>query len=310
MNFPKEKIFQKEEQKAFFRRLFRKVFLDDWLMKLVALGITLGLWLGVTGLREPITTRFNNLTLQPRLSNNFEITNLPNNEIALVITGDKRKIDQIRSENLIVSIDLTDVQAGEQIIQLTPDSINVELPTGVKIIEIQPNKIPVKIETVEEREIPVRAETEGKPAEGFEVYATTVLPQKIRVRAPSSFIKSLEFVSTERINIADRSSDFTAQKVSLNILNPRITTFDTVVDVSFRISEKRIERLYVVSVQTENGEKKASVVLFGAGSILNNLAAESLKIEQIENDSGEKVPQLTLPDEIKDKVEVRKVRIN
>jgi hypothetical protein len=305
-----EKSFQKEEQTAVFRQLFRKIFLEDWLTKLFALGITLALWFGVTGFREPITTRFNSITLQPRLSNNFEITNLPATEVALVISGDRRRIDQIRPENLIVSIDLTNAQSGEQIIQLTPDTINVELPTGVKIIEIQPNKIAVKIEAVEEREIPVRVETEGNLPEGFEIYSTAVLPQNVRVRAPSSFIKSLEFVSTEKINIENRNTDFTAQKIGLNIVNPKVTALDTVVDAVFRIGEKRIERLFLVPVQTDDGEKKVTLILYGTGSLLNNLARESLEIEIFRNDSGELSPKLVRPEEILDKVEIRKIKIN
>ncbi len=291
-------------------KLLRKIFLEDWLTKLFALGITLALWFGVTGFREPITTRFNNLTLQPRLSNDFEITNSPVTEVALVITGDRRKIDEVKPENLIVSIDLTDVKAGEQIVQLTPDSINVALPTGVKVVEIQPNKIAVKIEAVEEREIPVRAETEGSLAEGFEIYNTAVLPQKVRVRAPSSFIKSLEFLSTEKINIDGRQTDFTAQQVKLNIVNPKATTFEAIVDVVFRIGEKRIERLFLVPVQTDGDEKKATVILYGARSVLAGLTLENLKVELVKTETGENSLRLIMPAEIQDKVEIRKLKIN
>lgn len=285
--------------------LLRKIFLEDWLTKLIALGITLALWFGVTGLQKPTTTRFNNVAFQPRLSNNFEITNLPVTEVALVITGDSRKIELIRPANLLVSIDLTEAQAGNQIIQLTPESVNVELPTGVKIVEIQPNKIAVKIEFVEERDINVRAETEGNLAEGFEVYSSTVLPQKVSVRAPSSFIRSLEFVSTEKINIDGRQTDFTAKQVKLNITNPNATVSDAIVDVAFRIGEKRIERLFLVPVKIDDEEKKATVILYGARSILEKIPVENLQIEAVKNDSGNYDLKLILPDELKDRVEIK-----
>lgn len=285
--------------------ILRKIFLEDWLTKLIALGITLALWFGVTGLQKPITTRFNNLAFQPRLSNNFEITNLPVTEVALVITGDSRKIDLIRPENLIVSIDLTEAQAGNQIIQLTPETINVELPTGVKIVEIQPNKIAVKIEFVEERDISVRAETEGNLAEDFEIYGSAVLPQKVRVRAPSSFIRALEFVSTEKINIDGRQTDFTAKQVKLNIANPKATVSDAIVDVVFRIGEKRIERLFSVPVKIDDEEKKAMVILYGARSILEKILVENLQIEVVKTDAGNYDLKLILPDDLKDKVEIK-----
>lgn len=310
MLFPVEKIFRKEQQRTSFARLGRKIFLDDWLTKLVALLVTLALWFGVTGLRAPITTRLNNIALQPRVSNNLEITNSPVTEVSLVITGDRRKIDQIKLENLIVSFDLTDVQAGERIIQLTPETVNVELPTGVKLEEIQPNKIAVKLETVEEREISVRAETEGSVAEGFEIYSQTVIPPKARVRGPSSFIRSLDFVSTEKINLDSRSEDFTARQVPLNVVNPKATALDTVVDVIFRIGEKRIERLFLVPVETENEKKNATVILFGARSLLENIKAENLQVEVIKTETGETSLRLNLPVQLQGNVEIRRLKIN
>jgi hypothetical protein len=309
MLFQTDKFFLKGQQKAFFARLFRKIFLEDWLMKLVALIITLALWFGVTGLREPITTPLKNVALQLRLSNNLDITNEPTTNATLVITGDRRKIDQINSENLIVSVDLTDVQPGEHIIQLTPETVNVELPNGVKLDEIQPNKIAVRLETVVEREIPVRAETEGAVGEGMEVYSTVVTPQKVRVRGPLSSVKSLESISTEKISLDNRQADFTAQQVPLNIVAPKITRLDTVVDVAFRIGEKRIERLFLVPVETDEGVKKVKVILYGARSLFNDLLPENLHIELVKNEAGEIKPRVVLPPNLEGKTEVREAKM-
>ncbi|MCU1288142.1 MAG: DisA protein [Acidobacteria bacterium] len=310
MMFPTEKFALTEPQQAFFKRLFRKIFIEDWLMKLVALIITLALWLGVSGLRAPITTRLSNVVLQPRISNNMEITNTPVTEVALVVTGDSRKIDQIKPENLIVSFDLTDVEASDMIVHLTPENVNVDLPTGVRLEEIQPNKIAIKLETVEEREIPVKAELEGGLPENLEIFSQTVLPAKVRVRGPSSYIKSLDFVPTEKINLENQQSDFTAKQVSLNVSNPKATILDTAVDVVFRIGEKRIERIFLVPLKNEIADQKATVILYGPRSILENINPESLQVEMIKNETGNDSLQLNLPAEIQEQVEIRKLKIN
>jgi hypothetical protein len=318
MSFPSEKFSLNEPQQLFIRRLLRRIFIEDWLMKLVALVITLALWLGVSGLRAPITTRLNNIVLQPRISNSLEITNSPATEVALVVTGDRRKIDQIRPENLIVTFDLTSVPPGDRIVQLTPENVNVELPTGVRLDEIQPNKIAVKLETVAEREIPVKAEIEGSVGENSEIYNQTIVPAKVRVRGPSSYIKSLDFVPTEPLNLENRESDFAARQVPLNLSNPKATVLDTAVDVFFRIGEKRAERLFIVPVASETGTdadnpnagKKATVVLFAARSIIENIRPESLRVEMIKTDAGEDSPQLILPVELQGQVEIRKLKIN
>lgn len=310
MPLPKENFFQKEEWQHPFRRLLRRVFLEDWLIKAIALFITLTLWLGVTGLRAPTTARFRSVPLNIRVSNNIEVTNSPVQEVDLVVVGDKRKIDQLNTRDLIVSLDLTDVQAGERTVQIAPENVSVELPTGVRLEEIQPNKIAVKLEAVTERDITVRAETEGAVAENFEIYNKIVSPNAVRVRGPESFIKTLDFISTEKINLENRSEDFAVRQVALNIANPKVTLLDTVVDVNFEIGEKRIEKSFSVPVKTETGNKMASVVLYGAYSILESLKTENLQIEIVKNEANESSPKLILPAEIQEKIEIRKLKLN
>lgn len=304
-SFQTEKLFEREQRQALFRRLVRRVFYDDWLIKLFALIITFALWFGVTGLRAPITTRLSSVTLKPRISNDLEITNSPVSEVDLVITGDKRKVDQINSENLIVTFDLTDAKAGEQVIQLTPENVNLELPTGIKLDEIQPNKIAVKLENVLEREVAVRPEIEGSVADGYEIYSVAAAPQKVRVRGPESFVKSLDFVSTEKISVENRRSDFSVQQVPLNVVNPKVTLLDAVVNVMFNIGEQRIERLFMVPVQGVE-RKTETIVIYGAKSLLENLHRENLQVQTVKNEAGEEFPQLTLPVDFQGKVEIRK----
>lgn len=309
-SFPTEKFFQKEERQIFISRLFRRVFLEDWLIKLIALAITLGLWLGVTGLRTPTNSRLRNVPLNIRVSNDMEITNSPLQEVNLVINGDKRKIESLNQRDLIVSLDLTDAAAGDRTVLISPENVNVELPNGVKLEEIQPNQVFVKLEKVEEREIPVKAETEGNLNENFEIYSETIVPQKVRVRAPESYIKSLDFISTEKINVENEQEDFTAKQVVINVVNPKATLLDATVDVSFKIGEKRVERLFSVPVKTENGTKTATVVLYGGRSVLESVKTENLQVEILKNEAGENFPQLILPVEIQDKIEIRKLKIS
>lgn len=307
MPFPTEKIFRNEDRHITVRRLLWRIFLDDWLIKSVAMLITVALWLGVTGLRAPTTARLRSIPLNIRVGNDIEITNSPVQEVDLVVTGDKRKIDHlINQRDLVVSLDLADIAAGDRAVQITPDNVNVELPTGVKLEEVQPSKIAVKLERVEERDITVRAETEGSIAENSEIYNETVSPNKVRLRGPESFIKTLDFISTEKINLENRDADFTVRQVALNVVNPKITLLDTAVDVGFRVGEKRVERLFTVPVQSEN--KRATVILFGARSIIESLKSEDLRVEKVKNEAGENVLKLNLPPEVQDKVEIRKVK--
>lgn len=298
-----------QPKRLFFKHILRKVFLEDWVMKLVALAITFALWLGVTGLSTPTTQRLPSVPLSLRFSNNIEVTNSPIQEVTLVVTGDSRRLAQIDKNDLVVSMDISNVMPGDRVISLTPETVAVSLPTGVKLEDISPRSMAVRIETVEEREVRVQAETDGAVADGYELYGETVNPAKVRVRGPAGFIRSLESVSTERIDLSGRTADFSARQVPIGIANPQASVITgTVVDVAFRIGEKRIERMYSVPVSDESG-RRVQVVLFGGRSLFESLKASDLRVEIDENDSGQDVPRIILPSTLEGKVEVRNARL-
>ena len=81
-------------RKLFAKHIVRKIFLEDWALKLLALVITLALWLGVTGLSTPTKTRVT-VPLVPSISNSAEITN------SLILT--------IRSQKVMLGSDLAEL---------------------------------------------------------------------------------------------------------------------------------------------------------------------------------------------------------
>lgn len=311
MSVPREKLIEKEQRQEFWRRIFRRIFLEDWGTKLIALAISIALWLGVTGLRSPTTIRLKNVVLNTRASNDMEITNTPPQEVEIVVTGDKRLTDRINSRDLVVSVDLTEVKPGDQVVALNPDTVNVDLPNGVKLEEIQPNKISVKLERVEEREIEVKTDLDGNLPEDLEIYSVTVVPSKVRIRGAESIVREIDSVYTEPINLDNRTESFAASQIGLSVINPKITLLDTIVDVNFRIGEKRLERVLSVPVKTEgeNVEKTASVIVFGARSIIEKLKANEMHVEIETLANGASVPRLVLPPEMQTRVEIRNIKL-
>jgi len=288
----------------FLGHIARKVFLEDWTTKLVALAITLALWVGVTGLSTPTTRQIAEVPLTLSYSNKTEITNSSVQAVNIVISGDRRKVNQVTENNLVISVDLSDVQPGERIVQLGPENVSIDLPLGVKLQEIRPNRIAVRLEAVEEKEVAVNVETTGEPAEGFEVYSETVNPARVRVRGPASYVRGLTSVPTDRIDITGKQADFNARQVQLSLSNPKATVPEAVVDVTFRIGEQRIERM--LSVPMESG-RRAQVTLFGPRSMLENLAPKDINVQVPENSER---PSVTLPDGLQGRVEVRRVKSN
>jgi len=292
----------------FIKHIVRKVFFEDWLIKLVALGVTFALWLGVTGLSTPTTTRLTGIPLSLRFSSDAEVTNSPITEIDVIISGDNRKIAQINKNDLVASVDLTGIQPGERLVPLTPDTVLLDLPLGVRLEEVTPNRMVVRLEGVEVKEVPIKVETTGKLPDGFEVYSQTAVPARVRVRGPQSYTKTLAQILTERIDLSDKREDFIARQTPLSVENHNAALLDSVVDVIFKIGEKRIERTLSVPVPDASG-KRVSVVLYGGRKILGDLKPTDISVEIVKNEAGVDIPQVTLPAALQDVVEIRRARI-
>lgn len=288
-------------KKLFFKHIVRKIFLEDWGLKLLALVITIGLWFGVTGLSTPSDRRLD-VPFNIYISNNSEVTNSIPQDINIVISGDKRRIDQIRQTDLVAALDLSAKPPGDYSITLSPENIYVQLPQGIRLTQVSPNRIPVNIEAVEERDIDVKVVTSGTLPAGYEIYASNAVPPKIRVRGPASFMKGLDFVETAPIDIVGHMDDFTAKQIPVSVSNPKASVLNTVVDVYFRIGETRRERSFRV---TAGSGKSASFSIFGPRALVESLRADSFKIEITKGDIGEDIPRLVLPPEIEGLVEVR-----
>jgi hypothetical protein len=290
----------------FVKQILRKVFFEDWALKLTALVITLTLWLAVTGLSTPTTKRLN-VPLNLSVASNVQITNVPQQEVEIEISGDKRRIDQIDRSELSATVDLTEAPVGDRIVQLAADSVYVPLPQGVKLTEVAPSRIVVGLEAVEEKELEVRVETAGTPPAGYEVYATTAIPARIRVRGPVSVMSVLDAVRTEKIDISDHKAPFTESRVPVTAANPKAVVLNTVVDVFVRMGERRAERSF--SFPVPGTTKHVSFALYGPRSLLSRVKNDELRVEIYLNEAGQEDARVVLPGDLENLVDVRRVTV-
>ncbi len=301
---------RQEPEKLSFGHIFRKIFLEDWTLKLTALVITLALWFGVTGLSTPTTKRFS-VPLIPSIDTNVEIINTPREEVDIVVSGDKRRVDQISRSDLVATLDLRDVAPGDWVITLSPETVGVILPQGVKLEEVQPSRIPINLEAVEERDVDVKVVLSGNLPAGYEVYSANALPAKIRVRGPASFVKTLENVETDPVDMAGRDKDFTARQVPVGVSNPKASVLNTVVDVVFRIGEKRIERTFAIRIAPFTipiagiEGKTALFTIYGPRTAVQAARDSDFRIEAPLVEGGE--PRVIMPPELENIAEVRRV---
>lgn len=223
---------------TFFGRLLRKVFIDDWGVKLLALGITLVMWMAVADFNKPRTIRVP-VQLNFVRPNNLDISNEPPRTIDVELTGSRERLNNMRLSDLVATVDISDHPAGDRIVRLNNESVHMDLPDGVKIESFKPTTIPIRLEPNLERQLPVDIKLVGQPAAGFELVSSTAQPNVISVSGPASLIEKLQQAPTELISIEGKKGNFTALGVTIAISDSRIEVETPAVDVAFEISEKK-----------------------------------------------------------------------
>lgn len=219
-------------------RWLRRLFVDDWGVKLLALGITLALWMAVADFNKPRTIRVA-VQLNFVRPANLDISNEPPRTIDVELTGSRERLDNMRLSDLVATVDISDNSAGERIVRLNNERVHMDLPDGVKIESFKPTTIPIRLEPNLERQLPVDIKVEGQPAAGFELLSSTAQPKVINVNGPASLIEKLQQAPTELISIEGKKGNFTALGVTIAISDPRIEVENPVVDVVIEIGEKK-----------------------------------------------------------------------
>lgn len=291
-------------------KLIRRIFLEDWSLKLLSLAIAVVLWLLVTGQNEPVTAHVN-VQLNFIRPQSLEISNDPPRVVDVMLTGSRNKLDDLTSLDLVATVDISDQRAGERVLRLA-DKAQVSLPQGIKVDGFQPSAIPIRLEPVVERQVTVEPKLEGKPPDGFEVYGVHPNKGSVAVRGPASRVNSLQKVMTETIWLTDHKESFTSANIAVDIPDPKVDLLEPSISVEVQIGEVRIEKTFSgVVVNMPNGIKvqpaTTSVTLLGTASLLDSLKADELKI--MVNQEGLE-PRLELPDALKGKIVLKSVHVS
>jgi YbbR domain-containing protein len=297
------------------RRWLRELLLEDWLLKLLALAISIALWFGVTTYRAPAAMRLRGVALSFLLPEDMEISNDPREQVEVTLSGEKNKLDALTMRNLTLTADVRGYREGERVARLVPENVIMDLPEGVRIIRVEPRTVPLKLEHSIERQIEVAARLEGHPAEGFEVQGIEITPAHITVRGPASHVQKLERALTETLSLDGLREDLVARVITVDVNDDKIVVPDGVVAVQVKIGEPTIERRFtnVANTVARDGDAPAqsvqnvAVLLRGGRSVLNELKAEELRVVWQGDEglrSAEFVPRVLLPAKVTGKVEV------
>jgi hypothetical protein len=287
----------------------RALLFEDWTLKVMAALITLGLWYAVTTQRAPAQMRLRGVQLDFILPDGVEIGNDPTDEVDITLEGSHGKLAELNARNLMARADMTELRPGDRVARLTDKNVTMDLPEGVRIVEITPRSLTLHLEPVVEREVPVEARFDGSLPEGFKRGRIEVTPASVRVRGPESHVTAIERVFTETISLAGQRETLMLPQVAVDISDHKVTPLDPTVSVRVEIGEEQAERRFAnVPVRSAAGApvSPASVALTlrGPRSVVEALGPEDVRLVVEQTEGGAPAPRLSLPPSAQGHVEL------
>ncbi|MFZ3229177.1 MAG: CdaR family protein [Pseudobdellovibrio sp.] len=123
---------------------FKEIFFDNWSYKLVALFISLILWLTILGRRDFVVNK--DIEVDFSVADNFMVSGQSTDKVRIKLSGPQPLLKKYKEVNQSVQISLNDKGAGLFEVEITPSKI--EVPPGIKILSVKPSQIRVEITAV------------------------------------------------------------------------------------------------------------------------------------------------------------------
>lgn len=120
--------------------LFRRVFIQNFAIKLMSLLIAIGLWLTVA--RSPVAEVVMNVPIVfHRVPDQLEIQSTSSTETQVRVRGPERQVSRLRSTDVSTHLDLANVSPGSRTFDMSP--ANVRVPQGLEVVQVEPPRVTV-----------------------------------------------------------------------------------------------------------------------------------------------------------------------
>lgn len=193
--------------------MYIKFLLGNIRVKLMALAMAVALWLYATG--RHTGELMEDVPLIISTPPGFTMLNEATDTVTIKVRGPQSLIDNLSSMIKNKKIQAThtiapyekDVgdQVGETVLLGKDDLPN--LPEGIKLDSITPNKIEVTLGKLQKKYLKVRLKKEGEPAPGYKITSEFVYPSEVIVSGPSSAITMATEIDTTPINVNGITTD-------------------------------------------------------------------------------------------------------
>jgi YbbR-like protein len=276
---------------------------------LKALSLLLAVLLFIVSRQPIIDLRLVGVPIEYRgLSPGVKIVGSTEQTVIVRLSGPRDIVRSLTPNQLLVIADLSGKEPGERVVQLKMDESF--LPDNVKVMQLEPASIRIKLEPNLTKRLRVEAQLSGKVAEGREIYGVEIYPRDVEIEGPQSVVSQMERVLTEKVSMDGRDADF---QTSVEVEIPQDSRVKTQgrIELSVKIGEERLVRRFAAAPVRwiDKGAtgllltKTVRLEVIGPKSVVESLREDDLRVEvktaSLPPGVTNLTPQVQLPANIK-----------
>jgi YbbR domain-containing protein len=181
------------------RDFLNRFVLHNLGLKLISLGLAVGLWLAVA--RDPVAEVAVDVPIEfHNIPQNLEISseNIPKAQIRL--RGPERVIHRLQPSDVYAEIELSGLKPGERTFDLTAQQIHQ--PSELEVVQVVPSQFHLTFETRLVRQVPVQPRVAGTFVTGYALERVEVDPPAITISGPKKHVEAVESAITDPVDVS------------------------------------------------------------------------------------------------------------
>jgi len=208
--------------------------------------------------------------------------------VDVLFRGSQEDVRYLSPDQVNLDVDLRgETFEGSLTVRLRPQ--NVKAPSSVRPIVIHPDEVKLVLDREGEIHVPVKADLQGSPPEGYEVEKVACTPASVKLSGPRERLGQVEAMRTAPIDVEGRSRSFKKLKVALvqpsDTWVARVSPDSVSVEVTFveRAATREMKDIPVEVLVKPGTQPKVdlrpgrvTIVVKGRSELLNELQPQDL----------------------------------
>jgi hypothetical protein len=164
----------------------------------MAIAISMVLWVIAHGERDS-AQNFDIPVALHGLPEDVVVTEQSDREINIRVQGSRASLRNVTSTSMEYPLNLEGVKPGPAVYDV--EASHIEAPRGIKVVSRSPARIELEIETRGRKNVRIRPDVEGDPADGFMAGDVVVEPERVWLTGARSDVLRLSEVMTETVEL-------------------------------------------------------------------------------------------------------------